>query len=58
MNIYGPSAATGLAAGSSAGLLTGNLMTGMFLGLGAFTLLSAGGAALRALPKIRRHHSG
>jgi hypothetical protein len=59
MNIYGPSAATGLTAGAIAGVsaFTGNLMTGVFFALAAFALLSAAGATLRFLPKIRLRHN-
>ena len=53
MNIYGPSAATGLGAGSAATAFATGHPT-VFVFLAAFTLISAATAAIRTLPKLRR----
>jgi hypothetical protein len=54
MNIYGPSAATGLGAGAGVFLLTGSPVFAM---LAVFTLISAIFALKRALPRFRMHRA-
>ncbi|GAA2895723.1 hypothetical protein [Microbacterium esteraromaticum] len=58
MNIYGPSAATGLGAASAGGAAIFGADNPIFVGLAVFTLIGAALAVKRILPKKRAQAAG